>query len=50
MPEDKSVELLMKVLEKRDEAKKYMEKYKDIMNECDGMILELKDNSGWEVE
>ena len=40
----------MKVLEKRDEAKKYMEKYKDIMNECDGMILELKDNSGWEVE
>ena len=44
MPEDKSVELLMKVLEKRDEAKKYMEKYKDIMNECDGMILELKDN------
>jgi len=28
VPEDKSVELLMKVLEKRDEAKKYMEKYK----------------------
>ena len=50
MPKDKSVELLMKVLEKRDEAIKYMEKYKKIMNECDEMILDLKNYSGWEVE
>jgi uncharacterized protein YaaN involved in tellurite resistance len=50
MPKDKYIELLMKVLEKRDEAKEYMEKYKNIMNECDKMILELKDHSGWEVE
>lgn len=50
MSEDKSVQLLMRVLEKRDEAKKYMEKYKEIMNECDEMILDLKEHSGWEVE
>ena len=50
MPKDKSIELLMRVLDKRDEAKKYMEKYKEIMDECDGIILELKDHSGWEVE
>ena len=50
MTKDKSVELLMKVLEKRDEAKKYMKSYKKLMEECDEMILKLKDHSGWEVE
>ena len=50
MTEDKSIELLMKILEKRDEAKKYMDSYKEVMQECDKMILELKEFSGWEVE
>jgi len=50
MPENKPVELLMKILEKRDEAKKYMKKYKDIMNECDKIISDLKEHTGWEVE
>ena len=40
----------MEVLEKRDEAKKYMESYSELMRECDKMILELKKNSDWEVE
>ena len=50
MPEDKSMELLMEILEKRDEAKKYMESYRKLMEECDEMILKLKNHSGWEVE
>ena len=50
MTENKSVNLLMEVLEKRDEAKKYMESYKEVMNQCDKLILQLKEYSGWEVE
>ena len=40
----------MEVLEKRDEAKKYMESYKEVMNQCDKLILKLKEHSGWEIE
>tara|TARA_R100001530_G_scaffold81297_1_gene56727 strand:+ start:2315 stop:2467 length:153 start_codon:yes stop_codon:yes gene_type:complete len=50
MPDNNTAELLMKILEKRDEAKKYMESYSKLMRECDKMILELKFNSDWEVE
>ena len=50
MTENKSVSLLMEVLEKRDEAKKYMESYKEVMKQCDKLILQLKEHSGWEVE
>tara|TARA_R100000781_G_C4056502_1_gene119552 strand:- start:455 stop:607 length:153 start_codon:yes stop_codon:yes gene_type:complete len=50
MTEDKSVELLMKVLEKRDEAKKYMETYRKLMKECDKSIEKLRKYSGWEIE
>ena len=50
MTENKSVNLLMEVLEKRDEAKKYMESYKEVMKECDKLILQLKEYSGCEVE
>ena len=31
MPEDKSIQLLMEILEKRDEAKNYMESYRKLM-------------------
>ena len=50
MPDNNIAELLMKILEKRDEAKKYMESYRKLMEECDKMILDLKDSNGWEVE
>ena len=50
MTENKSVNLLMEVLEKRDETKKYMESYKEVMKQCDKLILQLKEYSGWEVE
>jgi|TARA_R100000656_G_scaffold109983_1_gene82031 nucleoside 2-deoxyribosyltransferase len=50
MPEEQVSKLLMEILEKRDEAKKYMESYKKLMKDCDIMILKLKDNLGWEVE
>ena len=50
MPEEQVSKLLMKILEKRDEAKKYMESYKSLMDECDQAILKLRKHSGWEVE
>ena len=50
MSEEQVSKLLMEILEKRDEAKKYMESYKKLMEDCDIMILKLKDNLGWEVE
>ena len=50
MPEDKSIELLMEILEKRDEAKKYMESYRKLMEECDKSIEKLRKHSGWEIE
>ena len=50
MTEDKSIELLMKILEKRDGAKKLMETYRKLMKECDKSIEKLRDYSGWEVE
>jgi len=48
--EDISVKLLIEVLEKRDEAKKYMKQYKKLMEECDKSIEKLRKYSGWEVE
>ena len=50
MSSEETAKLLMKILDKRDEAKKYMESYKKLMKDCDIMILKLKDNLGWEVE
>ena len=50
MSSEETAKLLMKILDKRDEAKKYMESYKELMEDCDKMILKLKDNLGWEVE
>ena len=50
MPDNDVAKLLMKILEKRDEAKKYMESYSELMRECDKMILDLKNSNGWEVE
>ena len=50
MSDNNVAKLLMKILEKRDEAKKYMESYKKLMEECDKMLLDLKSRSGWEVE
>ena len=50
MPEDKSMELLMEILEKRDEAKNYMESYRKLMEECDKSIEKLRKYSEWEVE
>ena len=50
MPEEQVSKLLMEILEKRDEAKKYMESYKKLMEDCDNMILELKKSTGWETE
>ena len=50
MSSEETAKLLMKILDKRDEAKKYMESYKKLMEDCDKMILKLKDNLGWEVE
>lgn len=48
--ENTSVELLMEILDKRDEAKKYMEKYKKLMEDCDKSIEKLRKHTGWEVE
>ena len=48
--ENKSVELLIEILDKRDEAKKYMEQYKKLMEECDRSIEKLRKHTGWEVE
>ena len=48
--EDISVKLLIEILEKRDEAKNYMEKYRKLMEECDRSIKKLREHSGWEVE
>ena len=42
MPEEQVSKLLMEILEIRDEAKKYMESYKELMEDCDNMILEEK--------
>ena len=50
MPEEQVSKLLMEILDKRDEAKKYMESYKELMEDCDKMILKLKNNLGWEVD
>ena len=48
--ENMSVKLLMEILDKRDEAKKYMEQYKKLMEECDKSIEKLRKYSGWEDE
>ena len=48
--ENMSVKLLMEILEKRDEARKYMETYRKLMKECDKSIEKLRKYSGWEVE
>ena len=48
--ENTSVELLIEILDKRDEAKKYMEQYKKLMEECDRSIEKLRKHTGWEVE
>ena len=48
--ENTSVELLMEILDKRDEAKKYMEQYKKLMEDCDKSIEKLRKHTGWEVE
>tara|TARA_R110000787_G_scaffold128669_1_gene240432 strand:- start:340 stop:489 length:150 start_codon:yes stop_codon:yes gene_type:complete len=48
--ENTSVELLIEILDKRDEAKKYMEQYKKLMEECDKSIEKLRKHTGWEVE
>ena len=48
--ENTSVELLIEILDKRDEAKKYMEQYKKLMKECDKSIEKLRKHTGWEVE
>lgn len=48
--ENTSVQLLMDILDKRDEAKKYMEEYKKVMEECDKSIEKLRKHTGWEVE
>ena len=40
----------MDILDKRDEAKKYMEEYKKVMEECDKSIEKLRKHTGWEVE
>ena len=50
MSKEEVSKLLMEILDKRDEAKKYMESYKELMEDCDEMILELKKTTGWETE
>ena len=50
MSSEETAKLLMKILDKRDEAKKYMQSYKKLMEDCDEMILELKKTTGWETE
>ena len=50
MSKEEVSKLLMEILDKRDEAKKYMESYKEVMKQCDKLILQLKEHSGGEVE